>query len=89
MSRSREENDPMSRSREESWAPDSDRPGSRSGRRADPVGIVFAVLFLAVAVSALGPDPLWLFTHWGKWIVCGVVALIGVVLLLSAARQRD
>ena len=61
------------------------------GRRVSVVGVVFALIFLAVASVGFTGDPWWLFNSATKWIVAGVVALIGVSLLATAlpGRQRN
>ena len=61
------------------------------GRRVSVVGVVFALIFLAVASVGFTGDPWWLFNSATKWIVAGVVALIGVSLLATAlpSRQRN
>lgn len=59
-------------------------------RRVSVIGVVFALIFLAVASVGFSGDPWWLFNEATKWIVAGVVAVIGVSLLASAlpGRQR-
>jgi len=61
------------------------------GRRVSVVGVVFALIFLAVASVGFTGDPWWLLNAATKWIVAGVVAVIGVSLLASAlpGRQRN
>jgi hypothetical protein len=61
------------------------------GRRVSVVGVVFALIFLAVASVGFTGDPWWLLNSATKWIVAGVVALIGVSLLATAlpGRQRN
>jgi hypothetical protein len=52
--------------------------------------VVFALIFLAVASVGFTGDPWWLFTQATKWIVAGVIAVVGVTLLATAlpGRQR-
>ena len=59
-------------------------------RRVSVIGVVFALIFLAVASVGFTGDPWWLFTQATKWIVAGVIAVIGVTLLATAlpGRQR-
>jgi hypothetical protein len=59
--------------------------------RVSVVGVIFALIFLAVASVGFSGDPWWLFNAATKWIIAGVVALIGVSLLATAwpARQRN
>jgi hypothetical protein len=61
------------------------------GRRVSVVGVIFALIFLAVASVGFSGDPWWLFNAATKWIIAGVVALIGVSLLATAlpSRQRN
>ena len=60
-------------------------------RRVSVIGVVFALIFLAVASVGFTGDPWWLFTQATKWIVAGVIAVIGVSLLATAlpGRQRN
>ena len=59
--------------------------------RVSVIGIVFALIFLTVASVGFTGDPWWLFNAATKWIIAGVVALIGVSLLATAlpGRQRN
>ena len=59
--------------------------------RVSVIGIVFALIFLTVASVGFTGDPWWLFNAATKWIVAGVVAVVGVSLLATAlpGRQRD
>ena len=59
-------------------------------RRVSVIGIFFALMFLAVASVGFTGDPWWLLSSATKWIIAGVVALIGVGLLATAlpGRQR-
>ena len=60
-------------------------------RRVSVIGVVFALIFLAVASVGFTGDPWWLFTQATKWIVAGVIAVVGVTLLATAlpGRQRN
>jgi hypothetical protein len=60
-------------------------------RRVNVIGVLFALIFLAIASVGFTGDPWWLFTQATKWIVAGVIAVIGVSLLATAlpGRQRN
>jgi hypothetical protein len=59
-------------------------------RRVNVIGVLFALIFLAVASVGFTGDPWWLFAQATKWVVAGVIAVIGVSLLATAlpGRQR-
>lgn len=59
-------------------------------RRVSVIGLLFSLIFLAVASVGFTGDPWWLFTEATKWVIAGVVALVGVTLLFTAlpGRQR-
>jgi len=59
-------------------------------RRVSVIGLLFSLIFLAVASVGFTGDPWWLFTEATRWVIAGVVALVGVTLLISAlpGRQR-
>lgn len=63
----------------------ADRP------RVNVFGVVMALIFLTVAVSGLTGNVHWLTSSGSKWLVAGLIALIGIGLLLSAlpGRRRD
>jgi hypothetical protein len=64
----------------------ADRNGTR--RRADSLGVLMALLFLVVASVGLSGSIWWLLTgHW-KWIAAGIVALIGLAMVLSTLPGR-
>ena len=67
----------------------SNTPAQR--RRVSVIGVLFALIFLAVASVGFTGDPWWLFTQATKWVVAGVIAVIGVSLLATAlpGRQRN
>jgi hypothetical protein len=60
-------------------------------RRISVIGVVFALIFLTVASVGFTGDPWWLFTQATKWVIAGVIAVIGVSLLATAlpGRQRN
>jgi len=47
-----------------------------------------SLVFFAVASLGFTGDPFWLLNSGTKWMVAGVVALIGVGMLVSALPQR-
>lgn len=57
-------------------------------RRVSVIGLLFAIAFLAVASVGFTGDPWWLFAEATKWVVAGVVALVGIALLASALPGR-
>lgn len=64
-------------------------PGTAPTRRTvKPVGILFALAFLAVSSAAFTGDPWWLFTTVTIWAVAAAVALVGLVLLFGALPGR-
>lgn len=60
-------------------------------RRVSVIGVLFALIFLTVASVGFTGDPWWLFTQATKWVVAGIIAVIGVSLLATAlpGRQRN
>ena len=53
------------------------------------IGIVFSLAFFAVASVGFSGDPWWLLTEATKWVIAGVVALVGISLLASALPGRS
>lgn len=53
-------------------------------RRLDVFSLVMALLFGAVAVSGLAGYSWWLLSGALKWVAAGVVAAIGVAMVLSS-----
>ena len=67
----------------------ADQPATAATRRpVKPVGILFALAFLAVSSVAFTGDPWWLFTTVTIWTVAAAVAMVGVILLISALPGR-
>lgn len=64
----------------------ADQNGSR--RRADTLGIVMALLFLAVASLGITGNVWWLLSGNWAWMAAGAVALIGVAMVLSSIPGR-
>lgn len=56
--------------------------------RVSVIGLVFSLAFLAVASVGFTGDPWWLFTEATKWVIAGLVALVGVSLLVTALPGR-
>lgn len=57
------------------------------------IGLIFSLIFLSVASAGFSGDP-WLFLNEAtKWVVAGVVAAVGIGLLITAlpgrGRQRN
>lgn len=65
--------------------PDTTR---RERPRVNPIGLMFALAFLAVASVGFTGDPWWLFNSATKWVVAGAVAVVGISLLASALPGR-
>ncbi|MBN9609299.1 MAG: hypothetical protein BGO26_03480 [Actinobacteria bacterium 69-20] len=70
-----------------SGAPDRG-DATRGVRRADPASLVFGVLFLAIAAIGILGTAWWLAPHLGPWVAAGVIALIGLAMILSALPGR-
>ncbi len=83
----------------ESTANGSSTAGARSAgstpvpqrRRVSIIGLVFSLAFFAVASVGFSGDPWWLLNEATKWVIAGVVALVGLSLLVTAlpGRQRN
>jgi hypothetical protein len=69
---------------------ETDRRATGSKRRVSVIGLLFSLIFLAVASVGFTGDPWWLFNEATKWVVAGIVAVVGVTLLATAlpGRQR-
>lgn len=62
--------------------------GAGPSRGPDAVSLVFGLLFLAVAgLGAIG-TAWWLVPGLGPWTAAGVVAVIGLVMIISAIPGR-
>ncbi len=53
-------------------------------RHVSVIGLLFSLIFLAVASVGFTGDPWWLFTEATKWVIAGLVAVVGVILLFTA-----
>ncbi len=58
-------------------------------RRVNIIGLVFSLAFFAVASVGFTGDPWWLLNEATKWVIAGVVALVGISLLASALPGRS
>ncbi len=58
-------------------------------RRVNIIGVVFALAFFAVASVGFTGDPWWLVNEATKWVIAGVVAVVGISLLASALPGRS
>ncbi len=58
--------------------------------RISVIGVVFSLAFFAVASVGFSGNPWWLLNEATKWVIAGLVALVGISLLASAlpGRQR-
>ena len=58
-------------------------------RRLNPIGLLFALAFLAVASVGFSGDPWWLLNSATKWVIAGAVAVVGISLLATALPGRN
>jgi hypothetical protein len=58
-------------------------------RGVNPIGLFFALAFLAVAAVGFSGDPWWLFNSATKWVIAGAVAVVGISLLATALPGRN
>lgn len=56
--------------------------------RVNVIGVVMSLVFLIVASVGLTGNPWWLLDPGAKWLVAGVIALIGLGLVTSALPRR-
>jgi hypothetical protein len=59
--------------------------------RVSVTGVVLALVFLTIAAAGFTGDPFWLLNQGTKWVVAGVLAVVGLGLVAStlpAARRR-
>lgn len=52
------------------------------------VGLIFSLIFLSVASAGFSGDPWLLLNTATKWVVAGIVAAIGIALLITALPGR-
>jgi len=63
---------------------------ARAGRRrVNPIGLLLALAFLAVASVGFSGDPWWLLNSATKWVIAGAVAVVGISLLATALPGRN
>jgi len=48
------------------------------------IGLLFSLIFLSIASVGFSGNPWWLITESTKWVIAGVVAAVGIGLLLTA-----
>lgn len=66
--------------------------GTRTARRrrgVNWIGLIFSLIFLSVASAGFAGDPWLLLNEATKWVVAGVVAAIGIGLLMTALPGRN
>ena len=61
---------------------------TRQQRGISIIGLLFSLAFFAVASVGFTGDPWWLLNEATKWVVAGVVAVVGIGLLLTALPSR-
>jgi len=61
---------------------------TRQRRGISIIGLLFSLAFFAVASVGFTGDPWWLLNEATKWVVAGVVAVVGIGLLLTALPSR-
>ena len=52
------------------------------------IGLLFSLVFLAIASVGFTGDPWWLLNEATKWVIAGIVAAVGIGLLLTALPSR-
>ena len=57
-------------------------------RPVNVIGVIMALIFLTVASVGLTGNPWWLLNAGAKWIIAGVIAVIGLGLLFGALPGR-
>ena len=57
-------------------------------RQIGVLGILMALVFLAVASVGFTGDPWWLLQAATKWVVAGIAAVVGLGLLVSSLPGR-
>ncbi len=67
--------------------PRGNRREKRAGRGVNAIGVPLALVFLVVAVVGLTGSTWWLATP-GPWLVAGLAALVGILLVVTAGGSR-
>lgn len=68
----------------------SDARSTTNGKgRVSVIGLFFSLVFFAVASVGFTGDPWWLLNEVTKWVIAGVVAVVGVSLLVTALPGRN
>jgi len=62
---------------------------TRQRRGISIIGLLFSLAFFAVASVGFTGDPWWLLNEATKWVVAGVVAVVGIGFLLTALPSRQ
>jgi hypothetical protein len=62
----------------------ADTTAAKRRRGVNWIGLLFSLIFLSIASVGFSGDPWWLFTETTKWVLAGIVAAIGIGLLLTA-----
>ena len=57
-------------------------------KRVNVIGVVMSLVFLTVASVGLTGNPWWLIDTAAKWIIAGVIAVIGLTLLVTALPRN-
>jgi len=62
---------------------------TRQRRGVSIIGLLFSLAFFAVASVGFTGDPWWLLHEATKWVAAGIVAVVGIALLLTALPGRQ
>jgi hypothetical protein len=62
---------------------------TRQRRGISIIGLLFSLAFFAVASVGFTGDPWWLLNEATKWVAAGIVAVVGIGLLLTALPSRQ
>lgn len=68
----------------------ADRTQTSAGRRrgVNWIGLLFSLVFLSIASAGFTGDPWWLLSEATKWVLAGLVAAVGIGLLVTALPGR-
>jgi hypothetical protein len=67
---------------------DGTRTDAGRRRGVNWIGLLFSLVFLSVASVGFTGDPWWLLNASTKWVVAGIVAAVGIGLLVTALPGR-